>query len=90
MCSCTDPINFGHLHLAIPDDGLIDDDEDEVLSHAQRGGFEREAREFADAQGYSVDWDSVEKLDSQDDVAQRMFKSRRICTYPFRREVTAY
>lgn len=27
--------------------------------------------------------DSVEKLDSQDDVAQRMFKSRRICTYPF-------
>ncbi|MBL22897.1 MAG: amidase [Rhodospirillaceae bacterium] len=27
--------------------------------------------------------DSVEKLNSQDDVAQRMFKSRRICTYPF-------
>ena len=27
--------------------------------------------------------DSVEKLDSQNDVAQRMFKSRRICTYPF-------
>jgi len=27
--------------------------------------------------------DSVEKLDSQDDVAQRMFKSRRICSYPF-------
>lgn len=44
---------------------LIDDDEDEVLSHAQRGGFEREAREFADSQGYSVDWDSVERLDDQ-------------------------
>ena len=27
--------------------------------------------------------DSVEKLDSQNDVAQRMFKSRRICSYPF-------
>ncbi len=44
---------------------LIEDDDDETLSHAQRGGFEREAREFADAQGYSVDWDSVERLDDQ-------------------------
>lgn len=44
---------------------LIEDDADETLSHAQRGGFEREAREFADAQGYSVDWDSVERLDDQ-------------------------
>jgi len=42
---------------------LIEDDEDETLSFAQRGGFEREAREFADAQGYSVDWESVERLD---------------------------
>ena len=44
---------------------LIEDDPQETLSHAQRGGFEREAREFADAQGYSVDWDSVERLDDQ-------------------------
>ncbi len=35
----------------------------EVLSHVERAGFEREARLFADAQGYSVDWDSVERLD---------------------------
>jgi Lon protease-like protein len=35
----------------------------EVLSSAERGGFEREARCFADRQGYSVDWDSVERLD---------------------------
>ncbi|MEM6475537.1 MAG: LON peptidase substrate-binding domain-containing protein [Pseudomonadota bacterium] len=42
---------------------LIEDDEEETLSHAQRGGFEAEARKFADAQGYSVDWDSVERLD---------------------------
>jgi len=27
--------------------------------------------------------DSVEKIDSREDVATRMFKSRRICTYPF-------
>lgn len=42
---------------------LIEDDEDETLTHAQRGGFEYEARKFADRQGYSVDWDSVERLD---------------------------
>ena len=27
--------------------------------------------------------DSIEKIDSTEDVATRMFKSRRICTYPF-------
>ena len=44
---------------------FFDEDEDETLSHAQRGGFEREARAFADAQGYSVDWESVERLDDR-------------------------
>lgn len=44
---------------------LIEDDGEETLSHAQRGGFEDEARKFADAQGYRVDWDSVERLDDQ-------------------------
>ncbi|MFL0354877.1 LON peptidase substrate-binding domain-containing protein [Erythrobacter sp. GH1-10] len=44
---------------------LIEDDENETLSYAQRGGFEAEARKFADRQGYSVDWDSVERLDDQ-------------------------
>lgn len=42
---------------------LIEDDDDETLSFAQRGGFEQEAREFAAAQGYSVDWESVKRLD---------------------------
>ena len=42
---------------------LLEDDEDEVLSHVQRASFELEARHFADVQGYSVDWDSVERLD---------------------------
>lgn len=41
------------------------EDEGETLTHAQRGGFEREARAFADAQGYSVEWDSVERLDDR-------------------------
>lgn len=44
---------------------IFDEDENETLTHAQRGGFEREARHFADSQGYSVDWDSVERLDDR-------------------------
>jgi len=44
---------------------IYDEDADETLTHAQRGGFEREARRFADAQGYSVDWTSVERLDDR-------------------------
>lgn len=42
---------------------LIEDPENETLSAAERGGFEAEARLFADLQGYSVDWGSVERLD---------------------------
>jgi len=44
---------------------LLPEDEDETLSHAERGGFEREAKRFAATQGYSVDWDSVERLDDR-------------------------
>jgi Lon protease-like protein len=39
------------------------DEPDEVLSSAERASFEREARDFADRQGYSVDWESVARLD---------------------------
>jgi len=42
---------------------LLDEDEDEVLSAVERASFEQEARDFADRQGYSVDWDSVARLD---------------------------
>jgi len=42
---------------------LLPDTDDAVLSSAERASFEREARRFADAQGYSVDWESVERLD---------------------------
>ena len=42
---------------------LLRDPDDEVLSSAERASFEREARRFASAQGYSVDWESVERLD---------------------------
>ncbi|MFN3469038.1 MAG: LON peptidase substrate-binding domain-containing protein [Novosphingobium sp.] len=42
---------------------LIEDDMGEALSPVERASFEREARHFADAQGYAVDWDSVSRLD---------------------------
>jgi Lon protease-like protein len=42
---------------------LIEDDAGVSLSAVERASFEREARRFADAQGYSVDWDSVGRLD---------------------------
>ena len=44
---------------------FIDDPEDEHLSSVERAGFEFEARRFADMQGYSVDWESVERLDDE-------------------------
>lgn len=44
---------------------LLEEDEDDCLAAIERAGFERESRRFADAQGYSVDWDSVARLDDQ-------------------------
>ena len=44
---------------------LIEDQAHAALSSVERAGFEREARRFADAQGYSVDWESVARLDDQ-------------------------
>lgn len=44
---------------------LIEDPEDETLSSVERAGFEFEARRFADMQGYSVDWESVSRLDDE-------------------------
>jgi hypothetical protein len=42
---------------------LIEEPRLETLAPVERASFEREARRFADAQGYSVDWDSVARLD---------------------------
>lgn len=42
---------------------LLQEDAEEVLSPVERASFEREARDFAVRQGYSVDWDSVARLD---------------------------
>jgi Lon protease-like protein len=42
---------------------LLDDAPDQHLAAVERASFEREARAFAQAQGYSVDWESVTRLD---------------------------
>ncbi len=44
---------------------LFDEPEGEVLAAIERAGFEREARRFAAAQGYRVDWASVARLDDE-------------------------
>jgi Lon protease-like protein len=42
---------------------LLGEPEDEALAPIERASFEREARRFAEAQGYRVDWESVARLD---------------------------
>lgn len=44
---------------------LIEDQAYQTLSTIARADFEREARRFADAQGYSIDWGSVSQLDDE-------------------------
>ena len=43
----------------------FDDGEDEVLASIQRAELEREARRYADALGYAVDWEAVGTLDDE-------------------------
>ncbi|HKX77232.1 MAG TPA: LON peptidase substrate-binding domain-containing protein [Novosphingobium sp.] len=42
---------------------LLEEPPDQHLAAVERASFEREARRFADAQGYSVNWDAVTQLD---------------------------
>ncbi|RKF22600.1 ATP-dependent protease [Altericroceibacterium spongiae] len=42
---------------------LIEEPADEALSSIERASIEREAQNFAERQGYSVDWESVSQLD---------------------------
>jgi Lon protease-like protein len=45
--------------------GFDDSAEPEPLGLAQRAELEREARRYADALGYSVDWEAVTRLDDE-------------------------
>jgi Lon protease-like protein len=45
--------------------GFADTDEPDPLGLAQRAELEREARRYADALGYSVDWEAVGRLDDE-------------------------
>ncbi len=42
---------------------IIPESDGQVLASVERAMFEREARRFADAQGYQVDWNQVTRLD---------------------------
>ncbi len=42
---------------------LMDEPPGEQLAAIERASFEREARRFAAAQGYAVDWESIARLD---------------------------
>ena len=44
---------------------LLPEDDGAALASIERAGFEQEARAFAEAQGYIVDWDSVSSLDDR-------------------------
>jgi Lon protease-like protein len=45
--------------------GFDDTDEPDPLGLAQRAELEREARRYADALGYAVDWEAVGRLDDE-------------------------
>jgi hypothetical protein len=45
--------------------GFSDHEEEDPLGLAQRAELEREARRYADALGYAVDWDAVSRLDDE-------------------------
>ena len=45
--------------------GFADHEEEDPLGLAQRAELEQEARRYADALGYSVDWDAVTRLDDE-------------------------
>jgi len=44
---------------------LLSEEDEPALAAVERASFEREARRFADAQGYAVDWDAVARLDDE-------------------------
>jgi Lon protease-like protein len=46
--------------------GFVDDGKDpDPLGIALRADLEREARRYADAKGYAIDWEAVERLDDE-------------------------
>ena len=42
---------------------LLEEPENQSLAAVERASFEREARRFAETQGYTVDWEQVSRLD---------------------------
>ena len=44
---------------------ILPENDDDALGMMQRASVEREARRFADRQGYAVDWEAVSRLDDE-------------------------
>jgi Lon protease-like protein len=56
---------FRQIEAGFDDFADSDDDDQPVLPSIIRAELEREARAFADAHGYVVDWEGVERLDDE-------------------------
>ncbi|RJF93312.1 LON peptidase substrate-binding domain-containing protein [Sphingomonas cavernae] len=54
---------FRQLEVTL--EGFECDSDERALAIAERAGLESEARRFADAQGYAVDWEAVTRLDDE-------------------------
>jgi Lon protease-like protein len=54
-----------YRQVHIDNEGFDDLADPEPLAIAQRAEIERESRRYADALGYSVDWDAVHRLDDE-------------------------
>lgn len=54
---------FRQLEVTL--EGFEEEGAEHVLAIAERAALESEARRFADAQGYAVDWEAVARLDDE-------------------------
>ncbi len=55
----------GYRQVEADRSGFADHEEEDPLGIAQRAELEQEARRYADALGYAVDWEAVSRLDDE-------------------------
>lgn len=59
------PVETPYRQIEADSSGFADGDEEDPLGLAHRADLEQEARRYADALGYSVDWEAVTRLDDE-------------------------
>ena len=59
------PVDTPYRQVEADSSGFADGVEEDPLGLAHRADLEQEARRYADALGYSVDWDAVSRLDDE-------------------------